>query len=115
MLAHDANNGAVTSYSAYALATMGENERAKQRMGRALLIDPDNLNMRYNFGCALSVHLNETDAALDMLEPVLAKSRRLLAHAKVDPDLDPLREHPRFKKMIADAEARLAGAIDAKA
>jgi adenylate cyclase len=72
--------------------------------------------MRYNFGCALSVHLGETDAAIDMLESVLSQcAAGFFAHAQVDPDLDPLREHPRFQKMIADAEARLAGASDAKA
>jgi hypothetical protein len=32
-----------------------------------------------------------------------------LNHAKVDPDLDPLRDHPRFKAMVAAAEARLVG------
>ena len=115
-LAHDANNGTVTGYSAYALAALGQSDRAKQRMGRALLIDPDNLNMRYNFACALSVHLKETQAALDMLEPVLAKfARGFLHHAKVDPDLDPLREDPRFKAMVAAAEARIATAGDGSA
>ncbi len=115
-LAHDANNGTVTGYSAYALAALGQSDRAKQRMGRALLIDPDNLNMRYNFACALSVHLKETQAALDMLEPVLAKfARGFLHHAKVDPDLDPMREDPRFKAMVAAAEARIATAGDGSA
>jgi hypothetical protein len=31
-----------------------------------------------------------------------------LNHAKVDPDLDSLRDHPRFKAMMDAAEARLA-------
>jgi hypothetical protein len=31
-------------------------------------------------------------------------------HAKVDPDLEPLREDPRFKAMLAAAEARFATA-----
>jgi adenylate cyclase len=115
-LAHDANNGAITGYSAYALAALGEAERAKQRMGRALLIDPDNLNMRYNFACALSVHLKDTAAALDMLEPVLAKfAGGFIHHAKVDPDLEPLRGDPRFQAMIAAADARLAAAKDGSA
>jgi adenylate cyclase len=112
-LAHDANNGAVTGYSAYALAALGESERARQRMSRALLIDPDNLNMRYNFACALSVHLKETQAAIDMLQPVLMNfAGGFLQHAKVDPDLDPVRNDPRFKTMIAAAEARIAAASD---
>ena len=36
-------------------------------MSRALLIDPDSLNMRYNFACALLIHLKETEAALNII------------------------------------------------
>jgi adenylate cyclase len=108
-LAQDPNNGTVTGYSAYALAALGETERAKERMSRALLIDPDNFNMRYNFACALVIHLKETEAALDMLGPVLEKvAAGFLNHAKSDPDFDTVRDNPRFKSMIAAAEARLA-------
>ncbi len=39
----------------------------------------------------------------------------LLNHAKADPDLDPLRDDPRFQAMVAAAEARLATAGDSSA
>lgn len=46
----------------------GEAERAKVRMNRALLIDPDNFSMRYNFACGLCVYQHDKNAALEMLE-----------------------------------------------
>jgi adenylate cyclase len=104
----DPTNGALMAYGAYALATLGEPERAKTRMSRALLIDPDNLNLRYNFACVLLIHLNETEAALDVLGPVLEKvSSSYLNHIKADPDFFSLRDNPRFKAMIGATEARL--------
>jgi adenylate cyclase len=109
VLAHDPNNSMAAGYSAYSLAALGEGERAKARMERALLIDPENFNMRYNFGCALCTYLADKEAALDMLVPVFACiTAGFLPYAKADPDLDPLRDEPRFRAMIADAEARLA-------
>jgi adenylate cyclase len=109
VLAQDPNNGTVLGYSAYALGALGETERAKERMNRALLIDPDNLNMRYNFACVHVIHHNEIDAALDLLGPFFERvAIGFLNHAKVDPDFALLRDNPRFKAMIAAAEARLS-------
>jgi adenylate cyclase len=113
-LAQDPINGAVTAYSAYALATLGEAERAKERMNGALLIEPDDWNMRYNFACVLLIHLDEPEAAMDVLQPVLANvaADYYLNHIKVDPDFIRLANNPRFRAMIAAAEARIASVAD---
>jgi adenylate cyclase len=109
VLAHDLNNGSAMGHGSIALTVLGQGERAKDWMGRALLIDPENLTMRYNFACTLAKHLNDKDAALEMLGPAVEKmGAGYINHAKVDPDLDPLREDPRFKAMLAAAEARVA-------
>jgi adenylate cyclase len=110
-LDRDPNNGTAMAYGANALATLGEAERAKDWISRALLIDPDNMNARYNFACTLVRDLQDFDAALEMLRPVFETlGVGFLNHTKADPDLNPIREDPRFKAMIAAVELRLAGA-----
>jgi adenylate cyclase len=110
-LALDPNNAAAVGYGATALASLGDTHRSKQWMNRALLIDPDNIKTRYNFACLLATQLKEPDAALELLGPVFEKSAiGLLNHAKADPDLDLLRDDPRFQVMVAAAEMRL-GAV----
>jgi adenylate cyclase len=65
--------------------------------------------MRYNFACSLSAHLGDIDGALDLLAAHLAEvTRSELDWTETDPDMNPLRDHPRFKAMMAEAEARLA-------
>jgi adenylate cyclase len=111
MLLQDPNNATAMGYGALALGALGELERAKEWINRALLIDPDNMNARYNFACSLASLFKEpdVDAALELLGPVFETlAAGFLDHAKVDPDLNPLRENPRFKSMVAAAEARLA-------
>ncbi|MBU6470165.1 MAG: TIR domain-containing protein [Gammaproteobacteria bacterium] len=113
VLAHDPNNCTAIAYSVTALAALGEAERAKARMERALLIDPDNFNMRYNFACMLSVRLKDKDAALDMLAPLFETiSDAFLPYAKADPDFELLHDYPRWQTMVAAAEKRLAVAKD---
>jgi adenylate cyclase len=108
ILAQDPNNATAIQYGANALAALGQTAQFKDWMHRALLIDPDNIKSRFNFACAL-VRLQDNDAALELLQPVFEKMAiGLLNHAKADPDLDPIRGHPRFKGLVESAERRLA-------
>jgi adenylate cyclase len=98
------------SYGASALAALGEAERARDWASRALLLDPNNRAMRYNLACAFSADLGDIAAAIDLLDPYFATaSPSEVAHAGVDPDLDPLRGDPRFQALIAEAAARSDG------
>ncbi|HEV2363326.1 MAG TPA: TIR domain-containing protein [Caulobacteraceae bacterium] len=109
ILAHDRINSHAMAYAADALAVLGEGDRAREWMRRAILIDPENWLMRYNFSCALGVNLNDADGAIELLRPVMEGSAtRLLISAATDPDLDPIREDPRFQQMLAVAKARIA-------
>jgi adenylate cyclase len=110
LVAQDPNNGSVMGCAINALASLGESERAKDLMNRALLLDPSNINMRYNLACILILDLHDPEAALDMLVPLFANeiSVELFNWSKSDPDFATVRDHPRFKAMIAAAEARLA-------
>ena len=109
-VAHDRSNGYAMTVGVAALAALGETERAKDWMNRALLIDPDNWVMRYNFACTLATSLGDLDGALDMLGQALELDvgSSLLHDFAVDPDLAGLRDDPRFQAMIAEAESRLA-------
>jgi adenylate cyclase len=73
VLAQDPNNGSAMGHGSDALAVLGQRERAKDWMGRALLMDPENMAMRYNFVCALANHLNDKEAALEMLGPAFER------------------------------------------
>ncbi len=108
ILASDSSDGAAMGHSGVALAALGQRERAKEWMERALLVDPDNITMRYNFACALANYLKDKDAALEILRPLFEHiGAGLISHAKVDPDFDCIRDDPRFKEMLAAAERRL--------
>jgi len=109
IVAVEADNGSAMGFAVGALAALGEAERAKDWADRALLLDPGNVNLRYNFACTLITDLHDFEAALDMLGPRFeTMSIEVLNWVRKDPDLDPIRDHPRFKAMLAASEARLA-------
>jgi adenylate cyclase len=110
-ITRDRSNGNALGAGVAALAALDEPDRAQEWMRRALLIDPDNLLMRYNFACTLARSRRDPDAALRMLAPVLERDTgKVVTVAPTDPDLAGLRGDPRFQAMLAAAEARLAAA-----
>lgn len=104
----DPSNGAALGILAGGYALLGEHDKTREAIQRALLIDPDNLNMRYNFACILSITLRDAEAALKMLQGAFASGpEQFVTIAETDPDLDPIRDDPRFKAMMAAARKRL--------
>ena len=104
----DPSNGAALGILAGGYALLGEKEKTREWIDRALLIDPDNLNMRYNFACVLAGHLGDKDAAIKMLQGTLAIAGEYQVRiAESDTDFDCIRDDPRFQKIIAEAKIRL--------
>ena len=108
VLAHDPSNGAVLSFGAGAYAALKQVDRSREWMERALLVDPDNLSMRYNFACALAAFIGDKEGSLRHLERSLMTAGAFhLSLVEADPDLDPLREEPRFKALLEQTRRRL--------
>ena len=83
--------------------------RPSQRYGRTIAFFSDR-DKASGYGDAMRGRCE--GSALDLLEPLLAgrQSAEYLRIAKSDPDLDPIRDDPRFQARMAEAEARLAAA-----
>jgi adenylate cyclase len=86
------------------LATLGEKEKAKDWLDHSLAIDPDDSNARYNAACTYA-QLGDVDRAFDLLE---TWSQEVGRDVKMwflhDSDLDPIRGHPRYPKLLEMAE-----------
>jgi adenylate cyclase len=108
-IAQDPTNGTALGGGAYCLAMAGDEDRARDWIRRALLLDPDNVAMRYNVACTLALKLGDSAEAINALRPYFesATGASQIAHAEADPDLDPLRDDPRFKEMLSTAKQRI--------
>jgi adenylate cyclase len=115
-IARDPSNATVLAAGVTALAAIGEDQRAKDWIDRALLLDPDNNIMRYNLACALATDLRDPDRAIEILDSYFRTTLGVthIRHAEIDPDLNSMRNDPRFKEMLSAAKQRL-GISEAKA
>ncbi len=81
------------------LVELGEPERASEWVGRALAIDPDEAIIIYNAACVYTA-LKKFDEAIACLETSVGMAGISKDWVKNDPDLDALREDPRFQKLL---------------
>jgi len=85
---------------AAALIELGETDRARDWIARALAIDPDDSLTQFNVACSYC-NLGDLDSALDTLEHAVPRwGPELVNWAKHDSDFDPLRNNPRFQKLL---------------
>ena len=81
---------------------------------RALLMDPDNLTMRWNLVCALAQSLGDKDGAIELLATFIDRAPpALVDYLRHDTDLDILRGDPRFEALVVGAEERIGAARQA--
>jgi adenylate cyclase len=103
----DPSNGAALGILAGGYALLGEEERTREWIDRALLVDPDNLNMRYNFACVLAI-MGDKEGALKMLHSTLSLAGAYQVRiAESDTDFDSIRDDPRFQTMLSSAKQRV--------
>ncbi|MEO5809463.1 MAG: adenylate/guanylate cyclase domain-containing protein, partial [Sphingomicrobium sp.] len=90
---------------ATALANLGETDQAKAWMDLALAIDPDDANTKYNAAC-MWAQLGEPEKAFDFLEDWIQHvGPDLKSWFEHDSDLMPLRDHPRYQKLLISTKA----------
>ena len=107
-IARDPTNAGCLIAGASSFAILGERERAEDWARRALIIDPDNQDVRYNLACSMARDFGDLEGALTMLEPWFAlASKNRIKHLEADPDFTELRGNPRFKRLVAETKLRL--------
>jgi adenylate cyclase len=85
---------------AAALVTLGEHDRAREWLAWALAINPDDNGTRYNAACVYAL-LGEPDRAIDLPELYLRQvGPDLKLWFKNDSDLDAIRSHPRYARLL---------------
>lgn len=105
----DPANGSAFASGASGLAALGERDRARRWIRKALNVDPGNLAMRYALAATLACQFSDEEAALDVLDPVTealttAPHLRLL---ELDPCWASIRHRPRFEAMVKRSRKRV--------
>ena len=84
-----------------ALRANGQLDEATQAYREAIKVQPDFAPPYYSLAC-LHAAVGRKDQALDWLRRAAKAGYSNTAHMKTDPDMDNLRDDPRYAKIIAE-------------
>src|SRR5262249_25648457 len=98
VLAHP-DNALAMSFAVGLLVQLGQKERAREWISRTLIVEPDDVVIRFNLACCLA-QMGEAEEALDLLESSVCRMAAIVGWIKNDPDLAPLRGHPRYQALV---------------
>jgi tetratricopeptide (TPR) repeat protein len=98
--------GRARSYCALTAAQLGDSIKAIEEIQYAQRLEPERADIAYCSACTYSL-LGDKTLALQWLNTTVERGYKELWWAKVDPDLDPLRDLPRFKEIMKDWDDRI--------
>ncbi|MFT3727299.1 MAG: adenylate/guanylate cyclase domain-containing protein [Terricaulis sp.] len=100
LLLVEPDHGGALGFFVNALVDLGEHERAREWVKRAMLFDPENVRLQYNLACGMAAV--DADLACTLLEGILPRvSPGWRKWIGLDNSLDPIRAFPRFIALCA--------------
>jgi tetratricopeptide (TPR) repeat protein len=103
--------GLARIYAALASARLGDPKRARREIDYAIKLEPERADIAYYAAAAYSL-IGDNALAFRWLETSIERGHDELWWARVDPDLDSLRELSRFKEIMNDWDRRLRAMIN---
>jgi len=94
------DNALAMSFGIGLLVQLGQTERAREWIARTLIVEPDDVVIRFNLACSLA-QMGEAEQALDLLESSVSRMAAILDWIRNDTDLAPLHGHPRYQALLA--------------
>lgn len=94
------DDGRAATMKGVAHCRLGNQEMGLQWAEKALAIDPEDASVRYNVACLYSLE-GRPDEAIACLDEALKAGFGHRDWIENDPDLDALRDHPKFQALVA--------------
>ena len=99
-------NGRPAQLGAASLARLGQTERAREWLDRAMVLDPDDAIVIYNAACTYA-QLGDADSAMNALERWSVSSAWETENwLQTDNDFDSIRSDPRFVALLEKVQQR---------